>query len=727
MFYKQNNTYILVLALCFMSFYAQAQNYEQDYTLLKSQAPIPESILTSSEYKSEQLLETETEEVDDKRSKRKQNNKESFIVETNYVLDQLLKSDLLLFNTPLNKMVEQVADVIIQANGLDQSHFSFYVVKTSAVNAFATDRGDIFITMGLLARIKNEAELAFILAHELVHSVEEHSMDLFLEFEELNDAKNEKLRESVNVLLEKSNYSKKIELEADAKGLAYFSKTNYNYKVVDRVFDMLSHTHTAVFNDSISKEDFEFKYIKIEADAWVDTTKQIKALEDNSIYSTHPASQERLAHAKDELIGYERLGNASYITQKEAEFQALVTMANFELVEILLHQQEYSAALYQVICLQKRFPDNAYLKKSFAYAWYVFGQYALLENDDIIARKTAQGYWGKLDHLFDEIPRRKVAVLAAAYAWEAHKAFPEDERTRLMAKDHLEDIGIFDVEDPLDYFIKARHDSLLTIDEVPSARLAFTPYLDDTTFVAHLKAGQEYRTKFDARKKLTYKERKAKERKERNSGKAVGAESVVVINPLYLRAKVVKRELQFDFISSESGQNLLSEYIAETADELDYDYDIVDVNALQSEQDIEALNDIHTVQWWIDEFTAHPDYILTTNHNEAIAVCDKYDTDHFANFGVIALRSRTANRGLWAALLYSRGLLLVPILSPAGFPIFGYLVFRKSNETYYFMNAYNVRKYKYELSDFNRMNIKEQAEVIKSHLYWSFSQLKRKK
>ena len=52
----------------------------------------------------------------------------------------------------------------------------FGVMDASQVNAFAVPGGTIFITRGLLARISSEAELAGVLAHEIVHVVKKHHL-----------------------------------------------------------------------------------------------------------------------------------------------------------------------------------------------------------------------------------------------------------------------------------------------------------------------------------------------------------------------------------------------------------------------------------------------------------------------------------------------------------------------------------------------------------------------
>ena len=52
----------------------------------------------------------------------------------------------------------------------------FGVLDTGSVNAFATPGGYVFLTRGMLLRMRDEAELAGVLAHEVSHVVEKHAL-----------------------------------------------------------------------------------------------------------------------------------------------------------------------------------------------------------------------------------------------------------------------------------------------------------------------------------------------------------------------------------------------------------------------------------------------------------------------------------------------------------------------------------------------------------------------
>src|SRR6202008_3388780 len=55
--------------------------------------------------------------------------------------------------------------------------WTFIVLDTDGVNAFASPGGFVHVTRGALGLIKNEAELAGVLSHEIGHVVRKHTVN----------------------------------------------------------------------------------------------------------------------------------------------------------------------------------------------------------------------------------------------------------------------------------------------------------------------------------------------------------------------------------------------------------------------------------------------------------------------------------------------------------------------------------------------------------------------
>jgi predicted Zn-dependent protease len=77
----------------------------------------------------------------------------------------------------VNKYVTLVGNVLTQEGTRPKLEWRFIILDTDGVNAFAAPGGLVHITRGALGLIKSEAELAGVLAHEIVHITEKHTIN----------------------------------------------------------------------------------------------------------------------------------------------------------------------------------------------------------------------------------------------------------------------------------------------------------------------------------------------------------------------------------------------------------------------------------------------------------------------------------------------------------------------------------------------------------------------
>ena len=77
----------------------------------------------------------------------------------------------------VTKYVTLVGTALAQASTKPGLEWKFIVLDTDGVNAYAAPGGFVHITKGLLGLIKNEAELAGVLGHEVTHISERHTVD----------------------------------------------------------------------------------------------------------------------------------------------------------------------------------------------------------------------------------------------------------------------------------------------------------------------------------------------------------------------------------------------------------------------------------------------------------------------------------------------------------------------------------------------------------------------
>lgn len=75
------------------------------------------------------------------------------------------------------RYVTLVGTILAQASTKPKLDWKFIVLDTDGVNAYAAPGGFVHVTKGLLGLLKNEAELAGVLGHEVTHVTERHTIN----------------------------------------------------------------------------------------------------------------------------------------------------------------------------------------------------------------------------------------------------------------------------------------------------------------------------------------------------------------------------------------------------------------------------------------------------------------------------------------------------------------------------------------------------------------------
>ncbi len=148
-------------------------------------------------------------------------------------------------NADANRYVNLVGKALSLYTGRNELDFTFGILDSDTVNAFATPGGYVFITRGALRQMTNEAELAAVLGHEIAHVIQRHMvMELNLKardgsalsgLAELIGGATGSVRSSLEVtmnqathILFKRGYRLQDELEADRIGLTIAAAAEYD-------------------------------------------------------------------------------------------------------------------------------------------------------------------------------------------------------------------------------------------------------------------------------------------------------------------------------------------------------------------------------------------------------------------------------------------------------------------------------------------------------------------
>ncbi len=83
--------------------------------------------------------------------------------------EKLEKANALSQNERANAFIGLVGERILASSDKAPFDFKFSIIRSSAINAFATPGGYVYVNQGLITLVEDEGELAGVLAHEIAH------------------------------------------------------------------------------------------------------------------------------------------------------------------------------------------------------------------------------------------------------------------------------------------------------------------------------------------------------------------------------------------------------------------------------------------------------------------------------------------------------------------------------------------------------------------------------
>lgn len=234
--------------------------------------------------------------------------------------DQEVDRKGMLLETPtLLSYVRSIGQPLVPAEAAKLVEFKFHILRSPVVNAFALPNGSIYLTVGLLARLENEAELAQVMGHEIAHVVLRHGLkvaetnrtnivaahiaDLFLFGTAIA---------YLPYLASVASYSREQEEEADRTGLQTVVLRGYSADEAIHIFDRIQEV------------------------------KNGEAIE-GSWYNSHPSNKQRAetlaSLVKNGTIHGEqaKVGAAPY-----RDFASHIAIEN---IQLKLHARQYELAL----------------------------------------------------------------------------------------------------------------------------------------------------------------------------------------------------------------------------------------------------------------------------------------------------------------------------------------------------------------------------------------------
>jgi Zn-dependent protease with chaperone function len=535
------------------------------------------------------------EELREGRNELNRSQEKVFLKGTNYAIDELLHSGLVVYGDPISEYVSSVAAILLKDDKKTLEKLRFYTLKSNVANAFSTDQGILFVTTGLIMQLSSEAELAFVLAHEIAHYQLGHVVETF-DWK----TKNSTFGDQIEHL---SQYVQEHELEADNAGLNLYYNAGYSEKAVSSTFDVLMYSYLPFEERPFSSSYFNTPVMYVPETMFPTKIYPITAIEDyDDENSSHPNIKRRKSALDPEILKRTNWQH-TFFKLGEERFASIRSIARFEAVRLHILDVEYAEALYAIYILEKDYPESIYLHRMKSHAWLNFMMYknGNISNKTVKKESELEGESAKLHAFLKKLSKDGVNTLALRTIYDSHKKFPTDEELKALQSkllEHLVQKGKFSTGTySLKSFDEAAKEALsVKKDTIPSAsstgsgskyerikksKIGELPEsFDSTRFylygIRDILADSSFLNKYntqldikaalkkeaDALDEMTRKERKAYDKRQLRNVETLSSNELIVVEPSVISYK----RGSIDYVKSEKLERIFSESIESAAE-----------------------------------------------------------------------------------------------------------------------------------------------------------------
>jgi beta-barrel assembly-enhancing protease len=347
---------ILILGLLIGINQSVAQNSFTNYQPLCSKGKVP------SDFSASTLSKIKQDNQEDLKS-LPSNKRQFFVEQINYSIDEVLHSGNVTFGDTISNYLQELGDRLIESNADLKGKLRFYCYNSTDANAFSTRQGIVFVTTGLLAQLTSEAQLAFVLSHEIVHYLEHHVLDFY---EYATKEKFYSYNEKARFL---SNYSRENELEADRIAVKMVHDAGYKATEINKTFDVLLYSYLPFEELKLEKTYFNSNEMYVPALFFEFKRNEISAkFKYNDYLMSHPNLSKRKDQVSAEIAQLKEW-NSEKLYQDSTTFFHIREVSRFEYVLNKVYSEEPIDALYAIYILEKTHPDSEFLKNCKSQAW----------------------------------------------------------------------------------------------------------------------------------------------------------------------------------------------------------------------------------------------------------------------------------------------------------------------------------------------------------------------
>jgi Zn-dependent protease with chaperone function len=297
---------------------------------------------------------------------------------------KMLNSNSIIATGELYTKVNSIFDRIVKLNPEIPQNTRLVLYRSNDFNAFTMGDNIIFVHVGLLSDLKNEAQIALVLSHEIAHNTLHHVEESIVE--SIKNETDKNIEREINGIL-KTSYgqvsalnalllprilesrekSRSNEFEADSLGLMYLKKAQFNESDALSMFHAMENRSKNVSDSLNYKTYFHFQSIPsietLDAEYVRESSLGTFTKDESKLpyLATHPYDRERF-YKLAKILNLDTTFS-KYVPNYDENYMLIERQVGIEMIQNSWVNKNLSEVIYHSLKFLENHSDNKEVKE----------------------------------------------------------------------------------------------------------------------------------------------------------------------------------------------------------------------------------------------------------------------------------------------------------------------------------------------------------------------------
>jgi Zn-dependent protease with chaperone function len=323
---------------------------------------------------------------------------------------KMLNSNSIIATGELYNKVNSIFDRIVKLNPEIPQNTRLVLYRSNDFNAFTMGDNIIFVHIGLLSDLKNEAQIALVLSHEIAHNTLHHVEESIVE--SIINETDKTIEKEINGIL-KTSYgqvsalnalllprilesrekSRSNEFEADSLGLMYVKNAQFNYTDALSMFHAMEKRSKNVSDSLNYKSYFHFQSVpsieSLDAEYMRESSLGTFTKDESKLpyLATHPYDRERF-YKLAKILNLDTTFS-KYVPNYDENYKLIERQVGLEMIQNSWVNKNLTEVIYHSLLFLENHSDNKEVKEDLMLTFKVMsylkkkriaGKYLQLQN-----------------------------------------------------------------------------------------------------------------------------------------------------------------------------------------------------------------------------------------------------------------------------------------------------------------------------------------------------------